>query len=132
MLLAFLASNDAECPECSYNLRGVTLPSCPECDSEIVLSVASVQPRLGPWLMAWLAFAMAVGFDFVVGILMMIPTVMFGGGDWLTVVLLAMLSVLGTLSAIGLWILVTHMQSWTKMARRRQWFIAQGIFLMVI
>lgn len=33
----YLAENDAHCPECDYNLRGVRTGRCPECDEPITL-----------------------------------------------------------------------------------------------
>lgn len=33
----FLADRDAPCPSCTYNLRGLSGPACPECGRALVL-----------------------------------------------------------------------------------------------
>ncbi|MHC5023077.1 MAG: hypothetical protein ACYTGG_04090 [Planctomycetota bacterium] len=62
LLQAFLASHDAACPVCSYNLRGVAGSKCPECGHGLALAVR--QPRrlgrrfgLLVLLFAWLLLA---------------------------------------------------------------------------
>ena len=65
LLAAFLAANDAPCPVCAYNLRGVTTDHCPECGKEIELRIGSMDLRIGWWLAAILALAGAEGFFFI-------------------------------------------------------------------
>ena len=128
LLSRFLESNDALCPVCDYNLRGVMLETCPECNSPIELVVGSSQARLGPWLMACLAFAMALGFDSIIGILMLIPVVFTAGEDGAAVFLSASLILL-TLVCIGmLWLLISRKRAWLRMTRPRQWIAAWTIF----
>ena len=38
-LLRFLQGRDHACPKCSYNLRNLTRPVCPECGEALVLTV---------------------------------------------------------------------------------------------
>ncbi len=38
-LLRFLQGRDHACPKCSYNLRNLTRPVCPECGEELKLTV---------------------------------------------------------------------------------------------
>src|SRR5215207_7280264 len=57
MLLDFLREYDAACPVCGYNLRALARPICPECGSELVLTVGATRLRLG-----WLLVAVAPGF----------------------------------------------------------------------
>jgi hypothetical protein len=52
MLLTWLATHDAPCPACKYNLRNLTVPRCPECGRPLSLSVAVVEPYLRSWLAA--------------------------------------------------------------------------------
>lgn len=54
-----LATRDAPCPRCGYNLRGLTGTVCPECAQELRLSVALSEPRLGPYLAAIIGLSMA-------------------------------------------------------------------------
>jgi hypothetical protein len=49
-LTSFLAEHDAPCPNCRYNLRGLTSDICPECRQRLVLSVATANPVTRAWL----------------------------------------------------------------------------------
>lgn len=129
MLRAFLESHDAPCPVCGYNLRGVTLPICPECECPIELGIASNNAYLGAWLLALLAFAMPLSFDLLVGLMMLLSTVFSAGENAESVFLLVSLTTL-TLTSVGmLWVLVARKRDWLRMARRRQWRIAWGMLL---
>jgi hypothetical protein len=46
-LLRFLATNDAPCRACGYNLRGVPTPACPECGQAIDVSFLYRPPPMG-------------------------------------------------------------------------------------
>ena len=128
LLRAFLATHDAPCPVCGYNLRGVTLSICPECESPIELGVASNNTYLGAWLLALLAFAMPLSFDILVGGLMLVGVIMNGAENAEAVFLLVSLLIL-TLGCVGmLWVLIARRSDWLRMARKRQWEIAWGIF----
>lgn len=50
MLPVFLADREVACPNCSYNLRGLTSDRCPECDQEIVLGVNLAEPAIGAYI----------------------------------------------------------------------------------
>ena len=50
MLREYLAERDAPCPNCGYNLRGLTTRSCPECNQDLMLRVGLVEPRMGALL----------------------------------------------------------------------------------
>lgn len=131
MLSAFLASHDAPCPICAYNLRGVTLAVCPECESPIELGIASSNAHLGAWLLALLAFAMPLSFDLLIGVMMIVSSVMTGGEDTLSLYLMISLLTL-TLGCVGmLWMLVVRKRHWLCMARSRQWRLAWVIFAAV-
>lgn len=41
ILVAFLARNDAPCPACGYNLRGLTGDVCPECGQPFELRIGT-------------------------------------------------------------------------------------------
>ena len=133
LLHAFLAVNDAPCPVCSYNLRGVVLENCPECDSPIALSVGQGKIRQGVWLSVCLAFAMGLGFDLVVGLIFVVSVIMTGAEDIGSIYMLLSLSVLGALCAIAIYMLVRHQQAWLRLDRGNQirWTIVifVGVFL---
>ena len=62
LLPAFLASRDVPCPSCSYNLRGVQEPVCPECGHSLELGVSGLGRGRGYLLflllaLAWVALA---------------------------------------------------------------------------
>jgi hypothetical protein len=70
LLLDFLRDNDAACPVCGYNLRGLTRPICPECRHDLVLHVGVTKLRL-----AWLLIALVPGFFCgIAACLLAIPT----------------------------------------------------------
>jgi len=53
-LRQFLSTNDASCPVCRYNLRGLTRDICPECGARFEVGLVNVPPRFG-YLLALLA-----------------------------------------------------------------------------
>jgi hypothetical protein len=61
-LLTFLADRDILCPICKYNLRQLQSTKCPECGSELKLSVGAVDVRMGLWVSALLAAAAPATF----------------------------------------------------------------------
>ena len=128
LLRSYLKDHDAPCPVCGYNLRGVVMTSCPECDSPIELTVGSSNSRLGAWLFAMLAFAMALGFDLVIGAMMVLSVVMTRGEDAGALFLMISLVTLALASIGMLWVLVVRKKDWMCMDRRHQWKIAWGIF----
>jgi len=54
VLRHFLATCDAPCPACRYNLRGLTRDICPECGTRFEIGLVNVPPRFG-YLLALLA-----------------------------------------------------------------------------
>jgi len=131
LLREYLDTHDAPCPVCGYNLRGVVVENCPECNAPIELTVGSSQLQLGAWLIAMLAFAMALGFDLIIGMLLVVPVIITGGEDGAILYLAASLTTLG-LGCIGmLWVMIANRQAWMKKARKSQWRIARTIFMTV-
>jgi hypothetical protein len=63
LLRDFLAANDAPCPSCGYNLRGLSGASCPECNELLVLRVGLQEPRLGLWIAGLVGLAARAGFN---------------------------------------------------------------------
>jgi hypothetical protein len=62
-LREYLATRDAACPSCGYNLRGLTSDRCPECHQEIALRVSLVDPRVGLFLVGVVGWALGAGFS---------------------------------------------------------------------
>ncbi len=129
MLCAFLSEHDAPCPVCAYNLRGVTLGVCPECECPIELGVASSSSYLGAWLLALLSFAMPLSFDVLIGLMMVVGVIMSAGENPEGVFLLVSLATLTMVSVGMLWVLVARKRDWLRMARRKQWKLAWGLFV---
>ncbi len=50
LLREFLDRNDADCPLCQYNLRGLTTDRCPECGRSIELTVRVTDGSFGRWV----------------------------------------------------------------------------------
>jgi hypothetical protein len=60
-LIRYLADREEPCPNCDYNLRGLTGGTCPECGLELMLRVGLVEPRLALWLAGLVPLAMTFG-----------------------------------------------------------------------
>jgi hypothetical protein len=65
LLVAFLSDRDVVCPLCSYNLRGLTHPRCPECGQELRLTVGAVDVYLLAWIAAVAALCAAAGVGII-------------------------------------------------------------------
>lgn len=68
-LTAFLRDRDAACPLCSYNLRGLTGTTCPECGREIQLTIGLTDPFLAAWITLAAALATSGGMGICVAII---------------------------------------------------------------
>ncbi|MEM0914358.1 MAG: hypothetical protein AAGK09_07070 [Planctomycetota bacterium] len=62
-LTGYLAEHDALCPNCQYNLRGLTGAACPECGLDLALRVNLVEPRLAAWVAGLIGLAMSLGWS---------------------------------------------------------------------
>ena len=102
-LLEHLRDNDALCPVCNYNLRGLTETRCPECDHRLTLTVGVSGVRVG-WFVATIAPFMSAGLAAVaLGSLLVIAEL--AGGDPPPIVHLLMLLGLcsGAVAALIFW-----------------------------
>jgi hypothetical protein len=139
LLLSYLAQNDAPCPVCDYNLRGLKTDHCPECAAKLHLRVGSENLTLGPWLAAVLSFGLAVGFDAVVTLIfsVMFTVSRFASPPpppYVTNQFIKVLSVFLTLTltcGIAILILVRRRRRWMMLPRRAQWRYAAIIFASV-
>jgi hypothetical protein len=133
LLRDFLAQRDIACPVCSYNLRGLSRPVCPECSAPLHLRVGSDNLRLGPWLLAVIALALALGFDGVVAVLLGAAGLIFeppkSPAEFQ--IFLAMFGCFVGLAAgvgTGIWLLVRFRPRWNRLPSRRQWTLGLLIF----
>lgn len=83
----FLATHDAPCPRCGYNLRSAESSSCPECGLQLKLAIIRAQGSVVPWraLLVVVSLIAGVGLRrWVVEALHGLPSL--GGGlpvvDW--------------------------------------------------
>lgn len=135
-LVAWLATHDAACPVCEYQLRGNPTAACPECGSGLELGVRAPGLRLGWWLLAIVSFALAAGFDGVVTILM--STMMVLHGPPRGAGALAVLGFLGTFAAMSvvcvalLLLTVRRRARWMRLGRDTQRRAAIAIFVAVL
>lgn len=134
-LAAWLATRDAPCPVCSYNLRALTLARCPECSTRLFLTVGAEDLALGPFLFAVISVAMGMGFDGVVFILISVLTALNPPPSSGTFVPIAILGGLFLTAAMvcgtGLALLARRRPRWRRLPRRRQWAAAGAVFAIV-
>lgn len=62
-LRTFLAARDVPCPMCRYNLRGLTAETCPECGSEVEVTVGLTEPRMAAFIAGLIGLAAGLGFN---------------------------------------------------------------------
>ena len=128
MLGAILAREDTPCPACGYNLRGVRGESCVECGSALRVGVVTDSARSGPWLVAIIACSMAIGFDAVASLLMLIliavSLFVAGGPPIQAFAMLGLLLMLGVLSAALLVAILRRERLYHGPAVRVQWWAA--------
>jgi len=60
-LACLLASADIRCPRCGLNLRGQAGSRCPQCRSELMLSLSPAQPVLGAWITMMIPLCLSAG-----------------------------------------------------------------------
>ncbi len=78
-LREYLATRDAACPSCGYNLRGLTSDRCPECHQEIALRVSLVDPRVGLFLVGVVGWALGAGFSLLLLVYVLVTYPRIGG-----------------------------------------------------
>jgi hypothetical protein len=77
LLFQWLADRDTPCPGCGYNLRGLGVDRCPECNQGLVLQVGLAEPRLAGFLATVIALALGVGFS---GLLLLYVAIVLARG----------------------------------------------------
>ena len=135
MLQAYLASVDAPCPGCGYNLRGTTTTRCPECGSPIALGIVSPNARRAPWFLATLALSLTLIVDWVAMLMVLVPGFLLGtpnmGGTPLYWKALLALFLLGFSAGIGLFFTLRTRDWWQSRPVPVQWARTALIFLAV-
>jgi len=115
-LREFLATRDAECPSCGYNLRGLVGGMCPECNQEIAL----VDPRVGLFLVGVVGWALGAGFSalaLVYGLTLFIRFGNLSPGELFLILLLGALVQAGVL--LMLLVFNRRVRRWARSARTR-------------
>jgi len=117
-LREFLATRDAACPSCGYNLRGLVGGMCPECNQEIALRIALVDPRVGLFLVGVVGWALGAGFSILLLVYLLIVSIRignFGPGEQLLILLLGALVQGGVL--LMLLVFNRRVRRWARSAR---------------
>lgn len=136
-LLSWLGANDAACPVCSYNLRGLKEPKCPECAAPLHLAVGSSHFLTGPWILALVSLSLALGFDGVVVTLMSIAgtaSLLLEGTPttsdlWHFGMLYGGFVTLLAACGCAVLFLLRRRKAWLAQAPRRQWRVAAAVFV---
>ncbi len=133
-LADWLGSHDEKCPVCSYSLRALTRPACPECGAALRLCVFSPNLSLGPWFVGVVSLSLGLGFDGVVSVLVIAVIIydqlyehgrMSGFFAFMFVVFAAAAAICAVALAWAFW----RRRLWTRLPLRRQWLLAAAIFL---
>jgi hypothetical protein len=128
----FLAHNDAACPHCDYQLRGVAEPRCPECGTELRLGVITPPRPLLYWSLAVTAIAMGLGFDAVTVVLMFIPIIFSGGQAAPFIAAPMIVMAFGALSCtLALRLLLRRQARWFDATPKKQRERVYGVFATV-
>lgn len=138
LLTAFLAGRDEPCPVCGYCLRDLAAARCPECGATLELHLSSPQLRAGPWLFAIVSYALALGFDGVVAILMIAALAARPAPTWGPYGAATVFTALAGLMLLPLVSTARRRHGWTRRAAGRQWtravavFVAVGVFHLAV
>jgi uncharacterized paraquat-inducible protein A len=74
LLATFLSQQDAHCPKCRFNLRGLQASVCPECGARLFLYVGSPSPRHLAYQTGLALLAGGTGFCAVVVMVMILQS----------------------------------------------------------
>lgn len=79
-LVGLFASHDLECPSCGYCLRGLTQPTCPECNQSLVMRIGLAEPRVGLLIAGAVGWAAGLGFCGLLLVYWLVMASLRGGG----------------------------------------------------
>jgi hypothetical protein len=119
-LLGWLRDRDVECPLCQYNLRGLTVPRCPECGHALCLSVSLIDPFAKAWVALAVAVCGSAGFGLMLLCLVLRAGLPHEGiADWMIIFFILTMP-------LPLVLLKTR-RRFQQLSRSRQWFVAIAI-----
>ena len=121
LLIAHLQERDTACPACGHNVRGIASPVCPECGTELAVSLCRARERIGPWLLGLVVSAAGLGFSGVMTGAGMIAAVR--GIAWTSADArhLLALGAAAALSALTLTVLLRRRSRIANRPRSEQW-----------
>src|SRR5690606_35202053 len=123
LLTAYLRDHDVPCPGCGYNLRNASAASCPECGLTVELGLQPRSIAAGPWVLAIVAQAAALGFAgtlSVVGAIGSQRSAYWSNEDWTALALLVGITLLHALASAAFYRWRTAILN----RRRVQWTLA--------
>lgn len=97
-LLDFLRDHDAPCPVCGYNLRNLTVPTCPECQHTLELTVGVTGLRIGLYIATLAPFMFSGMAGLALGSLIVTVAAAPGGAGTGPPPMLYLLTVIGLAS----------------------------------
>ena len=119
LLVEYLSTRDVACPLCTYNLRGLTTPRCPECGRELKLSIGLTEPFMKAWVTLVAAICAATG----VGLMLICLVLPFGWPPRINILGSAAM-IYFFVSPVLLWPVLARRRAFLRMARGLQWVIA--------
>lgn len=135
-LVEFLRANDAPCPLCGYNLRGLTVTVCPECRQPLELTVGLRHANVG-WFVLTIVPGVFSGMAslFLIALLVVVM-VTEGGSPPLPVVGVALF---GLSSGVVALVLIARRRRFLRMLPSVQrtwgvvaWGVHVGVFLSLV
>lgn len=135
-LLSFIQQHEAACPVCAYALSGLETPKCPECGAGLELRVGTSTPRMGPWLLALISVALALGFDGVASLMMTIglvnsPPPPASTQAWQVYLAYGTFTGLTLAGLVGVLLLLRLRRRVWKLQPSRGWTLAVGLFIAI-
>lgn len=118
-LTTYLATHNAPCPNCGYNLKGLKTDTCPECGR--ILQHAELAVRKPPlatafldtlWIVASLALALVACFS-------LLHLIFFSRSQYFVTILLNAL--MGGIGGVLPLLLRRHGRAWAEPCRRQHW-----------
>ncbi len=135
MLLTWLERHDECCPVCRYRLQGIESARCPECGTDLRLTVDSSEARQGAWLFAMLAPALGMGFTSVVAAILLVAVTLeriqqgSAAIPWQPVVIFSTMLLLALIDLAVLMYLLSHRSNFMKRPVKARWKLASAWFI---
>lgn len=129
-LKQFLAERDTPCPLCEYNLRGLTSDMCPECGSEVQVTVGLTEPRMGAYIAGVVGLAAGLGFDMLMLLWVSVMLIQGRGGPRMSYILPLPLgaAVLG----VSLWVWLKRRRAIRQMDAGKRRKLVAGCYVLSV